>query len=139
MEGVMDHIVLNVIDDDTMLDFYMRVLELKPERVEEYRSGVSPFPSLRLNADTIIDLFPKKMWAKTAGQSDPSHGRENMNHFCLVLTKDDWVKLTHRLESNGVSIEDGPVKRWGARGDGISVYFRDPENNYIEAKYYADP
>jgi hypothetical protein len=51
-----------------MLAFYSEVIMLAPERVEEYRSGKVPFPSLRLNKDTIIDLFPKNMWKN--GSSD---------------------------------------------------------------------
>ena len=62
MQCRMDHIVLNMDDEETMLDFYTRVLELHPERLAEYRAGTVPFPSVRLNADTIIDFFPKTMW-----------------------------------------------------------------------------
>jgi hypothetical protein len=58
---VTDHIVLNVEDENIMIDFYANVLEMAPERLREYQTGRVPFPSIRLNPDTIIDLFPKKM------------------------------------------------------------------------------
>ena len=62
MQCLMDHIVLNVEDEEKMIAFYSEVLELVPERLEEYRAGDVPFPSVRLNSDTIIDLFPKRIW-----------------------------------------------------------------------------
>jgi catechol 2,3-dioxygenase-like lactoylglutathione lyase family enzyme len=129
----MDHIVLNVEDDEKMIAFYSNVLKLVPERLEEYRAGEVPFPSVRLNSDTIIDLFPKKMWQKSgrAGQ-----GHDNLNHFCFALSKGMWENLSERLEANNVDIEDGPAPRWGAHGTGTSIYFRDPEGNLIEARYY---
>ena len=65
MQCLMDHIVLNMEDEDKMITFYSKVLMLPTERLDEYRAGKVPFPSVRLNADTIIDLFPKKMWEKT--------------------------------------------------------------------------
>ena len=58
MQCTMDHIVLNVEDDEKMMDFYSKVLMLEAERLQEYRAGMVPFPSVRLNLDTIIDLFP---------------------------------------------------------------------------------
>ncbi len=133
MECLMDHIVLNVEDDEKMIGFYVEVLMLAPERLEEYRTGDVPFPSVRLNSNTVIDLFPKKLWQKEgcSGQS-----RTNLNHFCIALSKEMWSDLLKRLKANNVAIEEGPVQRWGAHGSGTSVYFRDPEDNFIEARYY---
>jgi catechol 2,3-dioxygenase-like lactoylglutathione lyase family enzyme len=133
MKCVMDHIVLNIKDDDKMIDFYSEILKIPTERLEEYRAGNVPFPSLRLSSDTIIDLFPKKMWEKSARRGE---GHENVNHFCISVAKAEWEELWSRLEANGVAIEEGPVPRWGAHGVGTSIYFRDPENNLIEARYY---
>lgn len=133
MQCLMDHIGLNVEDDEKMIDFYSKVLMFAPERLEEYRAGAVPFPSVRLNADTIIDLFPKKMWQKNARAGQ---GRENLNHFCIALSKGTWEDFLKRLQANNVHIEEGPVARWGAHGTGTSIYFRDPESNLIEARYY---
>ncbi len=105
----------------------------KTERLEEYRAGDVPFPSVRLNSDTIIDLFPKKMWQKIARTGQD---RENLNHFCIALSKGAWEDLLQRLQTNNVDLEDGPAPRWGAHGTGTSIYFRDPEGNLIEARYY---
>lgn len=133
MECLMDHIVLNVEDGEKMVAFYSKVLMLAPERLEEYLAGDVPFPSVRLNADTIIDLFPKRMWQNNA---PAGQGSENLNHFCIALAKQAWQDLLERLKAAKVTIEEGPVPRWGALGTGTSVYFRDPEGNLIEARYY---
>jgi catechol 2,3-dioxygenase-like lactoylglutathione lyase family enzyme len=133
MECLMDHIVLNVEDDEKMIAFYSNVLQLATERLDAYRAGRVPFPSVRLNADTIIDLFPWEMWQKTAVAVP---GRPNLNHFCIVLSRKEWEGLEARLHADDVEIEEGPVPRWGAHGTGTSIYFRDPEGNLIEARYY---
>jgi extradiol dioxygenase family protein len=133
MKCLMDHIVLNIEDDEKMIVFYSKVLMFPSERLEEYRAGKVPFPSVRLNADTIIDLFPKKMWEKSARAGE---GRENLNHFCIALSKETWQNLLERLKANAVPITEGPVQRSGAHGEGTSIYFRDPEGNLIEARYY---
>ena len=116
-----------------MIAFYSKLLRLPTERSVEYRAGKVPFPSVRLNTDTIIDLFPKKLWQKTSRQGE---GRQNLNHFCIALSKGNWLELVERLRVNAVPIEEGPVPRWGAHGTGTSVYFRDPEDNLIEARCY---
>lgn len=41
------------------------------------------------------------------------------------------------LRERGVEIELGPVERTGARGDGKSVYFRDPDGSLLELITYA--
>jgi catechol 2,3-dioxygenase-like lactoylglutathione lyase family enzyme len=133
MECVMDHIVLNVEDIDAMIDFYANVLMLSTDRLDAFREGRVPFPSVRLNGNTVIDLFPKKMW-----QKGPSGGKDHrtLNHFCLSMGQTAWDSLIERLTANRVVIEEGPVSRWGAHGTGTSVYFRDPERNIIEARFY---
>jgi catechol 2,3-dioxygenase-like lactoylglutathione lyase family enzyme len=134
MEGILDHIVLNVEDDETIIDFYTKVLMLSAERLEDYRSGEVPFPSVRINLHTVIDLFPKKLWDQDILSGK---GFRNLNHFCLSLTQRDWEDLHGRLLNNRIPIREGPVQRWGAQGTGTSIYFTDPEGNTIEARFYS--
>jgi len=56
----LDHIVLNVDDIEQSLKFYTEILGLSGERVDEFKAGKVGFPSVRINAATIIDLFPNK-------------------------------------------------------------------------------
>jgi catechol 2,3-dioxygenase-like lactoylglutathione lyase family enzyme len=133
MQCLMDHIVLNMEDDDKMIEFYSKVLMLATERVEEYREGKVLFPSVRMNSDTIIDLFPKQLWKEP---STRVNAHNNLNHFCLSMSKGTWEELFERLKAGKIDIEEGPVPRWGAHGAGTSIYFRDPEGNLIEARYY---
>lgn len=133
MNFKMDHIVINVVDINNSLHFYTKILNLSGERIEEFKNNQVPFPSVRLTKDTIIDLFPKKLWEKT---NPENVSRPNLNHFCLSTNKKNWDLLQERLEENGLSIDEGPVDRWGAHGSGVSVYFRDPDENIIEVRYY---
>lgn len=133
MNFKMDHIVINVVDINNSLRFYTEILDLPGERIEEFNNNQVPFPSVRLSKDTIIDLFPKKLWEK----ANPENVcRPNLNHFCLSTNKKNWQLVQEKLENNGISVDEGPVKRWGARGAGVSVYFRDPDENVIEVRYY---
>src|SRR4051812_18232682 len=68
----MDHIVLNVGDIERSIRFYTEVLGLKGERLEEFRGGKVGFPSVRINADTLIDLMQMP--------SSDEPGRQNLNH-----------------------------------------------------------
>jgi extradiol dioxygenase family protein len=134
MQGFLDHIALNIEDDEPMIDFYTRVLMFPAERLEDYRLGNVPFPSVRINKETVIDLFPKKMWEQ---QIQAGRGFRNLNHLCVSLSRKDWEELSGRLRENDIRLREGPVQRWGAQGTGTSFYFSDPEGNVIEARYYA--
>ena len=134
MQCTVDHIALNVEETETMIAFYTAVLGLATERLEAFRAGEVPFPSLRLNPDTIIDLFPPKMWRRDkAGQPAGCV----LNHFCLSMERTEWETLCKNLKAHRITIEDGPDPRWGAHGTGQSIYFRDPEGNLLEARYYG--
>ena len=129
----LDHIVLNVSDIDRSLGFYTEVLGLKGERIEEFRAGKVGFPSVRINDATIIDLFPTPT---SAGLGRGSQINRNLNHFCMVVGADDFSGIVEYLAENDISVREGPVSRWGARGRATSVYFLDPDDNEIEIRTY---
>jgi glyoxylase I family protein len=130
----LDHIVLNVSDIDRSVKFYTDVLGLQPERLAEFKAEKVGFPSVRINAGTIIDLFPVKGRAREEGTGQKSEG--NLNHFCMVVSKEDFSSTVDYLKANDVTIREGPISRWGARGRAMSVYFLDPDGNEIEIRCY---
>ena len=56
--------------------------------------------------------------------------------LCFVWDGPIAAAVAH-LERVGVPIELGPVPRFGARGDGASVYFRDPDGSLLEFIAYG--
>lgn len=117
----LDHIVLVCADVERTLEWYSAVLGLAPVRVEEWRRGEVPFPSVRVDATTIIDLL--------AGE--PSDGR--LDHLCLVI---DRIDLSTVAASGEFEVVGGPGRRFGARGDGTSLYVRDPDGAIVELRHY---
>ncbi|HLZ71968.1 MAG TPA: VOC family protein, partial [Dehalococcoidia bacterium] len=61
----------------------------------------------------------------------------NLNHFCLVIADEALEPVAEHLRGRGVDVYTGPARRWGAHGNGVSVYFRDPDGNEIEVRSYA--
>ena len=126
----MDHIVLNVSDVERSLAFYIDVLGLKGERLEAFRRGEVGFPSVRISNDTLIDLSLQRGAPPAEGNS------RNLNHFCLVAEDTDLAALQESLKSRGVPVRQGPVSRWGARGQATSIYVLDPDSNEVEIRCY---
>ncbi|MFF1478162.1 VOC family protein [Streptomyces sp. NPDC058301] len=116
-----DHLVLNVQDVERALAFYTGPLGLEPVRVEEWRAGKVPFPSVRVSQTMIIDLF------------DRPRGESNVDHICLVVEPLDWQEV---IDSGALAVLEGPVSRYGARGSATSVYVQDPEGNTVELRWY---
>jgi catechol 2,3-dioxygenase-like lactoylglutathione lyase family enzyme len=56
--------------------------------------------------------------------------------LCLVWPGPIDLAIDH-LRGYGVAVELGPVRRSGARGEGTSVYFRDPDGSLLELISYA--
>jgi catechol 2,3-dioxygenase-like lactoylglutathione lyase family enzyme len=121
VEGL-DHVVLIVADVERSVAWYRDRLGLEVMRLDEWRNGKAPFPSVRVNGGTIIDIL-----------EGPRSGT-NVDHFCLVLAPTDLAALAGSAEFDVV---DGPVQRWGARGEGTSVYVRDPDDNLVELRHYG--
>ncbi|MEU9593559.1 VOC family protein [Streptomyces sp. NPDC048193] len=119
-----DHLVLNVADVERSLTFYTGPLGLEPVRVEEWRAGKAPFPSVRVSPTTIIDLVKA-----SAGGARGS----NVDHICLVVEPLDWQQV---VDSGVFTVLDGPGERFGARGTAVSLYVEDPDGNTVELRWY---
>ncbi|MFE0190063.1 VOC family protein [Streptomyces sp. NPDC059008] len=117
-----DHLVLNVADVERSLAFYCGPLGLEPVRVDAWRAGEAPFPSVRVSPTTIIDLV------------EGPRGGSNVDHLCLVVEPLDWQEV---VDSGEFTVVDGPGPRFGARGDGQSLYVSDPDGNIVELRWYA--
>ena len=116
-----DHLVLVCADVERTLAWYTDVLGLTPVRVKQWRQGEVPFPSVRISDATIIDLV----------HGEPSDGR--LDHLCLVVEPTDLAELAL---SPALDVIDGPATRFGARGNGTSLYVRDPDGAVVELRHY---
>ncbi|MEU7651343.1 VOC family protein [Micromonospora taraxaci] len=126
-----DHLVLTVADVERSLAFYCGQLGLPPVRVDEWRAGRVPFPSVRVSAGCIIDLVRGDL-----DRGDLPHGDRqgtNVDHFCLVVAPLDWEQV---VESGVFTVLTGPVDRFGARGSATSIYVSDPDGNVVELRWY---
>jgi glyoxylase I family protein len=124
----LDHIVLRVNNLQLMLDFYQQVLGCTLERQE------SDLGLYQLRAgQSLIDLVPVNQPLGHQGGKAPELQGHNMDHLCLRIEPFDAQALHSYLLSKGVSA--GPVEsRYGAEGQGPSIYIQDPEGNRIELK-----
>jgi catechol 2,3-dioxygenase-like lactoylglutathione lyase family enzyme len=134
----LDHVVIWVDDPLKSLTFYIDVVGLQPVRADEYRAGEAPFPSVRVNATSIIDLTARDTAAgvDTMTKTSETAGFP-VNHVCISMTKDEYEALDARLTAHGVDTSSRRVVTYGARGNAPhAFYFRDLDNNVIEARYY---
>ena len=123
----LDHVVLRCADIEASLAFYCDELGLTPDRVDEWRRGETFFPSARIDATTLIDLFPAPPgWDPTATHEP------NMEHFCLVIAPADLDALAERFP--GSKRADN---LYGAQGLASSLYVQDPDGNTVELRSYA--
>lgn len=134
----LDHVVLWTRSPRASMDFYTRVVGLEPVRFAEFEAGEAPFPSVRVCADSIIDLMPAEgvsaTEALTGNQGSAGHP---VNHVCLALSKAEYDALDQRLQAEGVDTGARLNRSFGARGWAPQgYYFADPDGNVIEARYY---
>ncbi len=119
----LDHVVLVVSDVERSVAWYRDTLGLEPERLEQWRRGEVRFASLRVDATTIIDVF--------AGERTGT----NVDHLSFVVAPE--VDLRAIAASGDVDVDHEPFVIWGAQGNGLGMYVRDPDGNRVELKQYA--
>lgn len=122
-----DHVVLRVVDLGAMAAFYIDVLGARWEKKQE---AIGLY-QLRVGT-SLIDLVPidQKLGAK--GGAPPSAEGRNVDHVCYRVLPWDGDAILAELETHGITTEI--VSRYGAEGEGPSIYLADPEGNGIELK-----
>jgi catechol 2,3-dioxygenase-like lactoylglutathione lyase family enzyme len=123
-----DHIVLRVRDVPRMVKFYGEVLGCTVAKVQE-KLGLT---HLRAGS-AMIDLITLDGPLGKEGGAGPGAEGRNVDHLCLRIATFDAAALKAHLAAHGVT--PGAIGgRFGAEGEGPSLYITDPEGNVIELK-----
>ena len=123
----LDHVVIRVTDLDAMLGFYRDVLGCEVA----LRRDELGLVDLRAGA-ALIDL----VWLGGKlgrGGAAPDPGRPNLDHLCLAVSPWDEAALRAHLAAHGIAT-DPAATRYGASGQAMSLYLRDPEGNGVELR-----
>ncbi len=124
----LDHVVLRVRDLDRMTRFYCDVIGCKVERT------LAGLGMVQLRAGhSLIDLVEAAGALGRARGEPPGETGHNMDHFCLRIDPFDESALAEHLSGHGVHVGEVAI-RYGAEGEGPSLYVDDPEGNTIELK-----
>ena len=124
----LDHLVLRVIDLDAMVRFYVDTLGCSIERRQDEIGLVQ----LRAG-HSLIDLVPVDGKLGRLGGAAPGSEGRNLDHFCLRVEPFDEAAIHAHLAAHG--IDAGKTEsRYGAEGEGPSIYLSDPEGNVVELK-----
>jgi len=126
--GEIDHVVLRAIDIEAMQRFYVDVLGCHEERRQDEIGLVQ----LRAGA-SLIDLVSVDGKLGCHGGAAPGPEGHNVDHICLRVEAYDEAAILAHLKAHGVRIGESG-SRYGARGEGPSIYLYDPQGNMIELK-----
>jgi glyoxylase I family protein len=125
--AAIDHVVFRVADIDASLRFYTEVLGAAVEKVQE---GIGLW-QLRAGS-SLIDLVPLPGKLGHMGGAGPGGERRNVDHVCFRLAEWDEPAILAHLARHG--FEAQVAQRYGAEGDGPSIYLADPDGNGLELK-----
>lgn len=123
-----DHVVMRVADLARALAFYADALGCREER----RLGALGLVQLRAG-ECLIDLVVIDSPLGRLGGAAPGEGGRNVDHVALRIARFDEAELRAHLAAHGVAPGEVGV-RYGAEGDGPSMYVRDPDGNVVELK-----
>ena len=123
-----DHLVLRVVDLPAMLRFYCEGLGCRIERRQD-EIGLIQLRAGR----SMLDLVPVDGKLGRAGGAAPGKQGHNVDHMCFRVEPFDEPAIRAHLESLGIAA--GPTEpRYGAEGEGPSIYLSDPQGNVVELK-----
>lgn len=124
----LDHVVLRVRDIDRALAFYRDVLGCTLERSLE-EMGLYQLRAGR----SLIDLVPVESELGRMGGAPPASDGRNVDHIALRIDPFDAEALRTHLQAHGITRGE-VARRYGAEGQGPSIYIEDPDGNTIELK-----
>jgi catechol 2,3-dioxygenase-like lactoylglutathione lyase family enzyme len=116
----LDHLVLTVKDPAATCRFYATVLGMDIVTFGDHRQALA-CGSQRIHLHQAGKEFQPRAHQPTPGSAD----------LCF-LTAASLEDVMAHLHDCDVEIILGPVRRTGAAGEIMSVYFRDPDLNLIE-------
>ncbi len=124
----LDHVVLRVRDIEPALGFYRDVLGCSLERSLE-DMGLYQLRAGR----SLIDLVPVESELGRMGGAPPGSDGRNVDHIALRIDPFDAAALRTHLQAHGITMGE-VARRYGAEGQGPSIYIEDPDGNTIELK-----
>ena len=123
-----DHVVLRIRDLEQSLGFYCGALGCSIEK-QQAKIGLIQLRAGR----SLIDLVPLDGKLGRAGGAGPAKEGRNVDHICLRVEPFEGEAILAHLRAHG--LEPGPVEsRYGAEGEGPSIYVADPDGNIVELK-----
>ena len=123
----LDHLILAVNDRDASVAFFTDVLHFTNEGED------GPFSVIRVSPDLTLQVAP---WGTTGGE-----------HLAFSMPRAEFEATFARIKAAGIPYGDsfhdvgnmqGPGREAGARGDGPTLYFFDPNQHLIEIRHYDD-
>jgi catechol 2,3-dioxygenase-like lactoylglutathione lyase family enzyme len=118
--------VLTVRDLDATVEFYRQVLGMEVVTFGQGRTAMR-FGDQKINLHPLGRGFNLVAARPTPGSAD----------VCL-LSREPVSRWVAHLQACGVTVEEGPGPRTGARGPIESIYLRDPDGNLVEISNEID-
>ena len=126
-----DHIVINVADVARTTQWYQKTLGME---INVFNPGPGKTPRTSLIfGNQKINVRPRD--ADKVEWFTADHQTAGSDDLCFLTASTPEQVVAH-LGACGVAIEEGPVRKQGARGVLRSVYCRDPDGSLIEISSY---
>lgn len=128
-----DHVVLRIRDLEASLGFYRDVLGCTVDKVQD-KIGLWQVRA----GSSLIDLVPLDGLLGGLGGAGPAREGRNVDHFAIQITPFDEAAIRAHLAAQNVTVTDSG-QRYGAEGEGPSIYILDPDGNSVELKGPPSP